>query len=233
MRYSPEDKDGDILIFLPGAREIRDVLDVLRPLSARSEVDLFALHGSLSLDEQVRAITSNPKRRRIIASTNIAETSLTVEGVTSVIDSGWVKLMTVDPASGLDRLETRRIAKDSATQRAGRAGRVRPGRAIRMWSEVDHGFLDDVTSPEIMRADLSGPLLEVMGWSGADPGLFDWFERPPEVALSQAMELLVRLGAVTPNAATLTPIGRALWGMPAHPRQGTHAPDWRGDGECT
>ncbi len=215
-----DEDEGDILVFLPGARSIQDTVGALKGLKREFGLDVFPLYGALPLDEQIRAITSDPDRRRVIVSTNIAETSLTVEGVTTVIDAGFVKQLVVDPSSGLDRLEKVRIALDSAKQRAGRAGRVRPGRAIRLWTAVDEQFMSETTEPEILRVDLTATILEVIGWSGADPRDFDWFDRPGEQAIDAAIALLRRLGAIDAEGYALTPAGEALLEIPAHPRLG-------------
>lgn len=218
--FAQDDDEQDALIFLSGARQIREVLAALEPVAARYALDLYPLYGALSLDEQLEAITSRPDRRRVIAATNIAETSLTVDGVTTVIDAGLVKQMRSDPVSGLDRLEEIKIARDSATQRAGRAGRVRPGRAVRLWSAVDHDLRPEATSPEIARVDVLPTLLEVIAWSGADPAVFDWFEPPPVRALAVGVETLRGLKLIDGKGFALTSRGEDVRGLPVHPRLG-------------
>lgn len=208
--------EGDILIFMPGAREIRDTIARLEATCARHRVLLAPLYGALSLDEQLRAIepSSQPK---IIVATNIAETSLTVEGVTLIIDSGLVKQL-VSSASGLDRLELVQISQASAKQRAGRAGRVRPGKAIRLWTTATEDAMPAFDEAPLTRVDLSAAALEVIAWSGNDPSSFDWFEAPPAQALRRAVKLLIQLGALSPDNTNLTDTGRAMLGLPASPR---------------
>ncbi|HEU5163744.1 MAG TPA: helicase-related protein, partial [Thermoanaerobaculia bacterium] len=202
---------GHALVFLPGAPEIRRATGELAGIGA----PLFPLHGSLTPEEQDAAIaTAGARERRVILATNLAETSLTVEGVTSVIDSGMQKVMRYDPAVGLDRLETERISMQSAEQRAGRAGRVAPGRAIRMWDARQQ--LRAAREREIDRVDLAGPLLEIFAW-GADPRDFAWFERPPVESIDRALALLEDLGAV--RDAKITEAGRRMHRLPLHPRQ--------------
>lgn len=218
--FAQDPDEQDALIFLSGARQIREVLGAIAPIASSHALDLFPLYGALSLDEQLEAITSKPQRRRVIAATNIAETSLTVNGVTTVIDAGLVKQMRSDPVSGLDRLEEIKIARDSAAQRAGRAGRVRPGRAVRLWSTVDHDLRAEATSPEIERVDVLPVLLDVIAWSSSDPAEFAWFEAPPTRALVAGVETLRRLRLISEQGFTLTPRGEHVRGLPVHPRLG-------------
>jgi ATP-dependent helicase HrpB len=218
-----------VLCFLPGAREIRRAETDLRgahSAGARSkgtgggraggtgagEVTILPLHGSLDAEAQEAALAPVPGRKVILA-TNIAETSLTVDGVTDVVDSGLHKVLRHDPAIGLDRLETERIPRDSADQRAGRAGRTGPGRALRLWDERE--ILRPHREPEIARADLAGPILDLLAWGG-DPRAFEWFEAPPEERLESALALLEMLGAAA--ACRITPLGRTLRRFPIHPR---------------
>lgn len=198
---------GHVLVFLPGAPEIRKAEEEVRGIGP-----IVPLHGSLSPDEQDAAIDPTGPRRIILA-TNVAETSLTIEGVTDVIDSGLHKVVRYDAAVGIDRLETERISRDSADQRAGRAGRTQPGRAVRLWDERMQ--LDARREPEIRRVDLAGPLLDLVGW-GADPRTFDWFERPPDEALERDLALLEELGAL--DGGRLTEEGKAMRRLPIHPR---------------
>jgi len=198
------------LVFLPGAPEIRRLLEELRRTPLPAEV--LPLHGSLDPDAQDRALAPSPERKVILA-TNIAETSLTVEDVQDVIDSGLHKVLRYDPSVALDRLLTERISRDSAEQRAGRAGRTGPGRVLRLWDERDH--LRERREAEIERVDLAGPILQVLAWGG-DPLLFEWFEPPPEDRARAAMELLTALGAA--KDGRITPLGRTLNRFPLHPR---------------
>jgi ATP-dependent helicase HrpB len=202
---------GRILCFLPGAGEVRRAADDIRTRLGPA-AGVAELHGSLPSDEQDRAIAAD-SRARIIVATNIAETSLTVPGVTGVVDSGVHKVARYDPQRGLDSLETERISLDSARQRAGRAGRTAPGTVIRLWSESDR--LQPHREPDIRRMDLTAPLLEVLTWGG-DPRSFDWFETPPEAAIDAGLALLEALGAL--RAGGLTNLGRSMSRLPVHPR---------------
>jgi ATP-dependent helicase HrpB len=213
--------DGQVLCFLPGAPEIRRVVGELQH-KAGSAVDVVPLHGSLNADEQDLALRPSP-RRRVIVATNIAETSLTVPGVTAVIDAGLQKVARYDAERGIDSLETERITMDAADQRAGRAGRLAPGVVQRLWDARDR--LRPHREPEIHRVDLSGAVLDVIAWGG-DPRTLEWFERPREDALEAALTLLARLGMIaprTPHVAPrttlhLTPMGEQVRRIPLHPR---------------
>ncbi len=222
---------GNVLCFLPGAPEIRRAMPSVQAAVSAFGADVVPLHGSLDAAEQDRAIqgarsaASGSTSLRVILATNIAETSLTVPDVHAVIDTGLHKVARYDPARGIDSLELERISLDSADQRAGRAGRLGPGIARRLWDSRDR--LRPHREPDIARIDLAAPLLDLLAWGG-DPATFDWFESPPASALDAAWELLERLSAVTPavtpvgnaptNARSLTPLGRALQRLPLHPR---------------
>ncbi len=181
---------GHVLCFLAGAPEIRRAQAEIGTLAGAR---VLPLHGTLSAEEQDLALAPCDGRKVILA-TNVAETSLTVEGVTDVIDAGQHKVLRYDPSRGLDRLELERIPADSAEQRAGRAGRTGPGRVVRLWDERDR--LRPRREPEIERVDLAGPLLDVLAWGGDVAG-FEWFEAPPPDAVAAGMTLLERLGAVS------------------------------------
>ena len=200
---------GQVLCFLPGAGEVRRAADDIR---RKTSVDVVELRGTLSADEQDRAIQPTD-RRRVIVATNIAETSLTVPGVTAVVDSGLHKLARYDPERAVDTLDTVRISKDSADQRAGRAGRLAPGVVRRLWSETDR--LKPHRDADVHRIDLSAPVLDILSWGG-DPQAFEWFDRPAADRLDAALELLERLGAV--KGGKLTDIGRGMSRLPVHPR---------------
>jgi ATP-dependent helicase HrpB len=204
---------GHLLAFLPGAGEIRRAQAALADLAARG-LRVLPLHGSLSAEDQDGALQPSAQRKVILA-TNLAETSLTVEGVTDVVDTGQQKVLRYDAEKGLDRLDTERICRDSADQRAGRAGRTGPGRALRLWDPRD--ILRPHREPDLLRVDLASPVLDVLAWGG-DPLTFEWFEAPPDAALRAALGLLERLGAV--KEGRLTPIGDALRALPLHPRLG-------------
>jgi ATP-dependent helicase HrpB len=200
---------GHVLCFLPGAPEIRRVQS---ELAAVPGARVLPLHGTLPPEEQDAALAPSTERKVILA-TNVAETSLTIEGVTDVIDSGQHKVLRYDAERALDRLELERIPADSAAQRAGRAGRTGPGRVVRLWDERDR--LRPSREPEIERVDLAPPALEVLAW-GADPRAFEWFETPPAERLAAAMSLLERLGASAEGR--LTPEGASMQRLPVHPR---------------
>jgi ATP-dependent helicase HrpB len=152
----------------------------------------------------------------VVLATNIAETSLTIEGIDTVIDSGLARVAGYDPRRGLDRLELKRISKASATQRAGRAGRTGPGRCIRLWSQRDETAMADFELPEIRRVDLCGTVLAIHSWGKSDPRQFGWYQPPPEETLISAERLLEMLGAL--EDGSITPLGRQLMSIPAHPR---------------
>jgi ATP-dependent helicase HrpB len=214
---------GNVLCFLPGAAEIDRASDAIRlriargpSTSSRGAVEVLALHGSLDAAEQDRAIRPSDGRRIIVA-TNIAETSLTVPGVTAVVDSGLHKVARYDADRGIDSLETERVTADAADQRAGRAGRLSPGVVRRLWDPRDR--LRPHREPEIHRVDLSSPALDVIAWGG-DPRTFEWFEKPREEALESALALLHRLELITDATHTphLTQLGRKARAIPMHPR---------------
>ena len=211
----PDDDGGDILVFLPGLRDIDRCRQSLAELD--SQLDVLRLHGSLPEPEQDLALRVGP-RRRVVLSTNIAETSLTIEGVTAVIDSGLVKIASADPHTGFDRLDTTRISHASATQRAGRAGRTAPGRAVRLWTQASEFRMTEFDVPQLHRMDLTGPTLDVVSWSGADPASFRWFDPPPLAALQSASETLRHIGLLENEAWRVTDTGRRCAALPLHPR---------------
>ena len=202
---------GQVLCFLPGAPEVRRTVAELRG-ELPAETEIVELHGSLTADEQDLAIAASP-RRRVIVATNIAETSLTVPGVSAVVDSGQHKVARYDADRGVDSLELERISTDAADQRAGRAARLGPGIVRRLWHEADR--LRPHREPDIARIDLAGPVLDVIAWGG-DPATLDWFDPPAATALSAAMTLLEQLGAIA--SGRLTPIGVRMSRLPLHPR---------------
>ena len=210
---------GDVLVFLPGAAEIRRASAAIASLDAR--LDLRVLHGDLPSAAQDAALAPPADgRRRVILATNVAETSLTIEGVRAVVDSGLARTLRFDPRSGLDRLVLGQIPRASADQRAGRAGRLGPGLAIRLFSEHEERGLRPFEEPELLRTDLSAPLLDVLLWSPRDPARFGWFEAPPASSVERALRLLRRLGAVEERSFQPTPLGRRMARLPLHPRLG-------------
>jgi len=205
---------GDVLCFLPGAYEIRRAIDDLQPRRIAGELEILPLHGSLDAAEQDRALRrSTDSRRRVIVATNVAETSITVPGVTAVVDSGLHKIARYDAERAIDSLETERITSDAADQRAGRAARTAPGVVHRLWDARDR--LRPHREPEIHRVDLSAAVLDVIAWGG-DPRELEWFERPSDDRLTAAVTLLERLGAI--HDGRLTDTGRAMQRLPLHPR---------------
>ncbi|MCP4676585.1 MAG: ATP-dependent helicase HrpB [Deltaproteobacteria bacterium] len=211
--------DGDVLVFLPGAPEIRRLDEHLSTRMLPGTPEIIPLYGALSEGEQDKALTPGSGRRVVLA-TNIAETSLTIPSVTSVVDTGLVKLVRADPRMGLDRLETARASKQSATQRAGRAGRTAPGRVLRLWTEAEHGALAEADQPEIRRVDLAPVLLEVLAFHPGNPRKFRFFESPSDSAVDAAMELLTMLGVLREDGESLSDRGKALAALPLHPRVG-------------
>jgi ATP-dependent helicase HrpB len=221
---------GDVLVFLPGAAEIRRSREALDPLARQADLDLLPLHGDLPPEEQDRAVRPGP-RRKVILSTNVAETSVTIEGVTAVVDSGLARVASHSPWSGLPRLEVRKVSRASAAQRAGRAGRTRPGRALRLYTRHDHDSRPGFDLPEVAREDLCEPFLALAAL-GALEG-FPWLEAPPPAAAEAARALLLRLGAVDPGGA-VTDVGRRMLRFPLHPRLSrlVCAAEHRGAGEA-
>ncbi len=210
---------GDVLAFLPGVEEIRRAGRALAPWADRSGVLVLPLHGSLPAEDQDRALRPSD-RRKVVLATNIAETSLTIDGVATVIDGGLARIASHDPSRGLDRLELGRISKASADQRAGRAGRTRPGRCWRLWSEGEQRGLPESDPPEVARVDLCGTVLALRAWGHADPAAFAWYEAPPPASLLAAGRTLAMLGATDGEHGPITPLGRRLLDIPAHPRLG-------------
>ena len=217
---------GQLLCFLPGAGEIERARAAMLPLAASRALQVVPLHGSLAADAQDEAVQAATERRVILA-TNIAETSITVPGVSAVIDTGLVKMARYDAERGVDSLSLERVTQDSADQRAGRAARLGPGIVRRLWDSRDR--LRPHREPEITRVDLAGPLLDLLGW-GADPESFEWFEAPPQNRVTAALQLLQRLGAIESagTAPCVTPLGRLLQRIPLHPRLARILVDGRG-----
>lgn len=203
-----------VLCFLPGAAEIRRTLDALSAQPSAVRFEALPLHGGLGPDEQDRAIRPDGGMPRVIVATNIAETSLTVPGITSVVDSGLQRVSRFDPARGLDVLATERVTRDAADQRAGRAGRLETGRAVRLWDRADR--LRPHREPELARVDLAPAILTLLAWGG-DPRKVAWLDAPPPHAVDGAFMLLARLGAVD-ESGRLTALGGRMRALPLHPR---------------
>lgn len=210
-----ERPDASILVFLPGMREILASARALEPLSSRG--DIFPLHGSLSREEQDRAIMPSP-RPRVILSTNVAESSLTIEGINCVVDSGLHRQASHSWWTGLPSLRTRPISRASAIQRAGRAGRTEPGLCLRLYTEADFRARAAFEKPELLRSDLTQAWLELMSWGIARPeSELQWIDPPPTGSVEAAVALLQRLGAVGSDGK-VTPLGTRLAEIPTHPR---------------
>jgi len=211
-------EQGSLLVFLPGAGEIRRTETLLKERVREPNVDIVALYGALDAREQDRAISpSPPGRRKVVLATSIAETSLTIEGVRVVIDSGLSRVPRYEPDVGLTRLETVRVSRAAADQRRGRAGRTEPGVCYRLWDEPQTGSLEPYTRPEILSADLSSFVLDLAQWGVSDPAKLALLDAPPAAALKEARGLLRELGAVDAQGR-ITEEGRQLRKLPLPPR---------------
>ena len=210
-----EKTDGDLLVFLPGMGEIHRVQRDLEQHRATQDCDILPLHGSLPLEQQNRVLYARG-RRRIVLATNVAETSLTIEGIRHVIDSGQVRVLRYDPNVGLDRLQLESICQNSAAQRAGRAGRLAHGTCIRLWNERTHRARPQALQPEIRRVDLCAAVLQLYQWGEKPDGDFPWLETPRAESLARARDLLAALGAV--SNGQLTDVGRRMAELPIAPR---------------
>lgn len=208
--------EGDILIFMPGAYEIQRTLQSLRDSSSTRGFAFHALYGELPPAEQDAAVTPGP-RRKIIVSTNVAETSLTIDGVRAVIDSGLARMARFDPHRGINTLLIEKISRASSDQRLGRAGRTAPGHGIRLWTAHEHENRLAQTLPEIRRLELSGAFLTLKASGIADLKTFPWLEAPEEKSFGRAWRLLQDLGALD-HAGQLTPTGARMATFPTHPR---------------
>ncbi|MFI4961102.1 MAG: ATP-dependent helicase HrpB [Hyphomicrobiales bacterium] len=209
---------GSLLVFLPGAAEIRRTETMLKERVDDANVDIVALFGALDAREQDRAISPAPAgRRKVVLATSIAETSLTIEGVRVVIDSGLSRVPRYEPDVGLTRLETVRVSRAAADQRRGRAGRTEPGVCYRLWDEPQTGSLEPYTRPEILSADLSSFMLDLAQWGVSDPGKLALLDSPPPPALSEAKARLTELGAIDVQGR-ITEEGRKLRALPLPPR---------------
>jgi ATP-dependent helicase HrpB len=211
-------ESGSILVFLPGMGEIRRVAEILDARVRRPDVDIAPLYGALDSRAQDLAIAApKPGRRKIVLATSIAETSLTIEGVCVVIDSGLMRVPLYEPDVGLTRLETVRVSRANADQRRGRAGRVEPGICYRLWEEAATGGLQPYAAPEILSADLSGLALDCALWGVADPAMLRFLDSPPRAALAEARALLTAIGALDGDGR-ITDEGRAISGLALPPR---------------
>ena len=241
IRKAIADHDGDILAFLPGAGEIQRTKELLeqqlsaagssREISnnagtdtpgefsagASKNISIHPLFGDLPLQKQQEAILPHPLgKRKVVLSTSIAETSLTIEGIKIVIDSGYCRSPRFDPKTGLTRLDTIRVTKDMATQRAGRAGRTAAGICYRLWTAASHQHLLPHRNPEIMEADLAPTIIELAQWGIQDVNTLAWLSKPPSAAVNQAQKVLEELGAL--SSAKITKRGKEMLRLPTHPR---------------
>ncbi len=209
---------GSLLVFLPGVGEILRAQERLRDVAARLSIDIVPLYGELDADAQDRAVRAG-ERRRVVLATNVAETSITLDGIHVVIDTGFARVMRHDPASGVDRLGLERITKASAEQRKGRAGRQGPGRCVRLYRRGEFDAMQPSLEPELLRVDLAEPVLLLKEWGTQDLLEFPWLTRPQPDRLDASERLLRALGAVGEGGG-LTAIGRRLARIPVHPRLG-------------
>lgn len=209
----PEDDGGDILVFLPGAKEIRRCVEAAESSSRLKGIRVHSLSGNQKWEEQ-KQVLEKGSARRIIFSTNIAETSLTIQGVTAVIDSGLQNVQRYNSRLGVSGLKLEKISRASAIQRGGRAGREAPGRVFHLWSKSDEISFASFLEPEIARVDLSETVLQLAEWGVKDPMKFDWFEDPPHVHLREAQARLRQLGCISSDTGDLTKLGRTALRWP-------------------
>ncbi len=212
------EETGSLLVFLPGVTEIKRVECMLRDMSLGPRVLIMPLYGELCQEAQEQAILPTPEgQRKVVLATSIAETSLTIEGIRVVIDSGLARVPRFDPVSGLTRLTTVPASQASAEQRRGRAGRLEPGVCYRLWSEGAHNKLPEYNRPEVLEADLATLALDIAQWGINDPGKLTWLDPPPPAHYEQARQLLQELGALDHNGA-ITAHGRRMSQLAMHPR---------------
>ena len=211
-----EEPDGDLLVFLPGAADIRRAQAALAELPQARSLAILPLHGEMPLDEQARAI-GPADRRKIVLATNVAESSITVDGVVAIVDSGLARVAAHSPWTGLPALAIAKVSRASAEQRAGRAGRTRPGRALRLYTQHDFEQRPSYDVPEIARADLAELAMTLAALGVPDAADLDWLEPPPAAAWGAARELLRELGGVDAGGL-MTPVGRRMQPLPTHPR---------------
>lgn len=214
VKRALKEQPGDILVFLPGAGEIRRTQEILELENTTAEI--FPLYGDLPFQKQREAILPRSDgAHKVVLATSIAETSLTIEGITTVIDSGLSRVPKFDARSGLTKLETVKVTQDAADQRAGRAGRLGPGVCYRLWAKATHQFLSPARQPEILDADLASLMLELFNW-GTDISELKWITPPPSGNVKQAIGLLNQLEAVVGNKISLR--GKEMLKLPTHPR---------------
>ncbi|MFZ9045863.1 MAG: ATP-dependent helicase HrpB [Cyclobacteriaceae bacterium] len=214
IRQAYKETDGDILVFLPGQKEI---IDAEFALKRDKSLLVYPLYGALPFPKQWKAIQPDTNgRRRIVLATSIAETSLTIEGISTVVDTGFGRSVKYDPGSGLSRLYTYRISQDEAKQRSGRAGRLRKGTCYRMWSTGTNYRMDSHRSPEILHQDLTPLVLSLFSWGIDSPENLTWLDPLPNNTYYKSVELLEQLGAI--DELRITPLGEEMANLPCHPR---------------
>ena len=206
---------GDTLVFLPGVGEIHRMQQILAQKLPRHDFELLPLYADLPIDQQDLALRRS-ERRKIVLATNVAETSITIDGIVTVVDCGLARVLRHDPEVGLDRLQLEPISQASATQRSGRAGRTAAGVCYRIWDEATHRTRPAFTQPEVQRIDLATAVLQLLCWGERDVLDFPWFEKPRADAVAQAIQTLGLLGAVEDGA--ITELGRRMASLPVHPR---------------
>lgn len=212
------EQTGSVLAFLPGESEIRRTASLLADASLPMGTDIMPLYGAMPAEAQDEAIRPSPEgRRKVVLATTIAETSLTIDGISAVVDCGYKRKPSFDPASGMTRLETVRVSLAAAEQRRGRAGRLGPGVCCRLWPEAEDRALAPFDPPEILEADLAPLVLELAAWGVSDPAQLAWLDPPPKPAFAQARDLLRNLDAIDEKGA-ITDMGKAMARLPLHPR---------------
>jgi len=219
VRAALRETQGDILVFLPGSGEIRASVKALQESLDLTEerISLHPLYGDLPFEEQERAIIPSPEKRKIVLATNIAETSLTIEGVHVVIDSGLTRMLRYEPSTGMNRLVTLPVSRSSAEQRKGRAGRLGPGICYRLYGQREVRDMLPFHQPEITVSDLSHLCLELAVWGVRDPAMLQWLDPPPSAAWNAAQQMLRELGALD-SSGSVTSLGKAMERLPLHPR---------------
>ncbi|MGE5174034.1 MAG: ATP-dependent helicase HrpB, partial [Betaproteobacteria bacterium] len=219
VRIALRETEGDVLVFLPGSGEIRSCIKELHesPDVNDNRIAIHALYGDLPFEEQERAILPSKEHRKIVLATNVAETSLTIEGVRVVIDSGLTRMLRYDPSTGMNRLVTVPVSRSSAEQRKGRAGRLGPGVCYRLYGSHDLRSMLPFTQPEMLVADLASLVLELAVWGVKDPSELSWLDAPPAAAWDSSLRLLHDLGALDASGSA-TAAGRAMARLPLHPR---------------
>ena len=216
-RYLRSGGSGDVLVFMPGSYEIAQTIDALRRCGESKEFVLLPLHGELPPRDQDAAV-ARYHQPKVVVATNVAETSLTIDGIRCVIDSGLARIPRYDPYRGINTLTIEKISRAAADQRAGRAGRTAPGMCLRLWSEREHGDRPAQELPEVKRLDLAEVVLTLKAADVVDLRKFRWLEPPEERSLAHAEELLTDLGALVAELLSITPLGRRMLAFPLHPR---------------